>query len=111
MHDKKSLTQWEELVFTEHALHRGKDKMITELLYLQICRQWRFYGSTFFYAKYKPPTQGFYTQEFAGDVVIGVNDFGVHIIDPLVMVRKKNFLLHSFDLVFSIFLFIYPESD
>lgn len=85
LHNSKSLEEWEDLVYTEHKKHKGKTVIISQLLYLQLVRQWIYYGCTFFDAQYRPPTQGFYTQEFAGSVVIGINQYGIHIIDPLAM--------------------------
>lgn len=81
----KSTDQWEDIIYNEQELHNGKDPFIAKLLYLQLVRQFKYYGCTFFHAKYKPPTQGFYRQEFAGPVIIGINEYGIHIIDPQVM--------------------------
>jgi hypothetical protein len=83
---QKSVEEWEALIYAEQEKHNGKDKYIKEMLYLQLVRQWPYYGSTFYRAKYKPPTQGFFNQEFSGEIVIGVNGYGVHLIDTVLMV-------------------------
>jgi hypothetical protein len=49
---------WESMILQEHQRYRGKDKFIAQMLYLQLTRQWKFYGSTFFHAKYRPVNEG-----------------------------------------------------
>jgi hypothetical protein len=86
LRNAKRPEEWEYFIYAEQELHNGKETYIKEMLYLQLARQWSFYGSTFFRAKYKPLTQGFYRQEFYGEVVVAVNGYGIHIIDPSIMV-------------------------
>ncbi len=94
------LPEWEEKLFGSHQLHRGKDKTSLQLLYLELVRQWPYYGSTFFKAKYVQ-NDTFFQQEFEGAVRIGINENGVHLISPKEMVPQRthiynveNCLLH-----------------
>eukprot|EP01116_Phalansterium_solitarium_P022761 TRINITY_DN7636_c0_g1_i2.p1 TRINITY_DN7636_c0_g1~~TRINITY_DN7636_c0_g1_i2.p1 ORF type:complete len:491 (-),score=86.42 TRINITY_DN7636_c0_g1_i2:41-1462(-) len=80
-HEQRGHADWEALVYVRHDLNRGKDKLICQMLYLQLVRQYSYYGSTVFAAKYTPPGQGFFHQEFSGDMKLGVNGEGIHIID------------------------------
>ncbi|EFA74911.1 Band 4.1 domain-containing protein [Heterostelium album PN500] len=59
--------------------------IISPEAYLETCQRWVYYGSTFFKAKYIPSTTSFFLQEFEGKVRLGVNGYGVHIIDPKAM--------------------------
>jgi len=53
-----------------------------KIAYLDLVRKWPFYGSTFFKARYIPGESVFFKQEFEGKVRVGINENGVHIIDP-----------------------------
>jgi hypothetical protein len=57
LHNQKKIEEWEMLIYKEQDKHKGKDKFIAKLLYLQIVRQWPFYGCTFFSARYTPASQ------------------------------------------------------
>jgi len=65
--------KWLQRILEEHKRHTGKEKLILQLLYLQLVRQWPHYGSTFFKAEYIPGTQSAYKQQFQGEVRIGSN--------------------------------------
>jgi hypothetical protein len=60
------------------------------LAYLSIVRQWAYYGSTFFKARYIPAEAVYFKQEFEGKVRIGVNENGLHVIDPRKMVSNAE---------------------
>eukprot|EP01117_Protostelium_nocturnum_P002130 TRINITY_DN12774_c0_g1_i1.p1 TRINITY_DN12774_c0_g1~~TRINITY_DN12774_c0_g1_i1.p1 ORF type:complete len:437 (+),score=130.88 TRINITY_DN12774_c0_g1_i1:177-1487(+) len=101
----KKTEEWEELIFAKHESCRGQEKMITKMLYLQLVRQWTYYGSVFHTATFTPSSQTFYSQEFSGGIALGVNWFGLHIIDPVLMkiisVEFKNIVkLSSTNLLF-----------
>lgn len=49
---------------------------------------WR--RSTFFDLSMKMPGQTFFAQEFDGEVYLGVNQHGIHLIDKLDYVRREN---------------------
>jgi hypothetical protein len=50
------MDEWEMMLYQEHAKHKGKSKTIAQMLYLQLVRQWPYYGCTFFRAEFKPGT-------------------------------------------------------
>jgi len=80
---KKRPEEWETLLFKEHERHTGKDNHALKLQYLEIVRQWDHYGCTFFKAQnITQKDQHFFQQDFEGKVRIGVNENGVHIIEP-----------------------------
>jgi hypothetical protein len=84
---KMRSTKWKTRIIEEHKRHTGKDKLILQLLYLQLVRQWPYYGSTFYKAEYLPATQSFYKQPFEGEVRIGTSPLpdGVFLsLTPLV---------------------------
>jgi hypothetical protein len=85
---KMASTKWKTRILEEHKRHAGKDRLILQLLYLQLVRQWPYYGSTFFKAEYIPVAQSFYKQPFEGEVRIGINMYGLHIIDPKRMIMN-----------------------
>ena len=70
---------WEALILAEHRTHAGKPVEMAHLLYLQLCRQWKYYGSTFFAVV--GPDSVYYIKDFEGPLRLGVNSFGLHIID------------------------------
>ncbi|KAH3763254.1 26S proteasome non-ATPase regulatory subunit 8 [Pelomyxa schiedti] len=74
--------EWEQAIYAEHSRHAGKDKNSLMFLYLEATRRWRYYGSTFFSAIYVPTQQSFWKQPYQGQVIIGINFFGVHVIEP-----------------------------
>eukprot|EP01099_Mayorella_cantabrigiensis_P005713 TRINITY_DN4634_c0_g1_i1.p1 TRINITY_DN4634_c0_g1~~TRINITY_DN4634_c0_g1_i1.p1 ORF type:complete len:358 (+),score=77.58 TRINITY_DN4634_c0_g1_i1:54-1076(+) len=78
----KKESEWEELVLSEHKKLKGKEKTLVHRLYLQLVRRWAYYGSTFFKGQYRSATSIFMTQQFEGDVRIGINENGIHIVEP-----------------------------
>jgi len=85
LQSKMKPQEWENLLVAEHEAHKGKDSHHLKRSYLSIVRQWKHYGCTFFKARYVPFDTAFFSQEFEGKVRIGVNENGVHLIDPKVM--------------------------
>jgi len=106
------LQDWEEKLFASHSLHKGKDQNSLRLLYLELVRQWPYYGSTFFKAKYVQ-NDTFFQQEFEGPVRIGINENGVHLISP----KEMKIITYAFselavwDSVKGIFAFEVKESS
>jgi len=82
---KRKSEEWEQSLFDAQDQHKGKDQNALRLDYLTIVREWKYYGSTFFMAEAIPVEGVFFSQEFGGKVRIGVNQNGIHIIDPLQM--------------------------
>lgn len=81
--------QWEAALLKEHQSHKGKDPQDLKNAYLSIVRQWAYYGGTFFKARYVPSEAVFFKQDFEGKVRVGVNENGLHIIDPRKMVIAR----------------------
>lgn len=81
---------WEEALLKEHKGLLNKDIFQAKKDYLTIVRQWIYYGSTFFKAKYIPGESVYFKQEFEGKVRVGVNERGLHVIDPKKMVRSQQ---------------------
>jgi hypothetical protein len=71
---------------------QGKDKKTLMLKYLSIVREFPYYGSTFFKGVYLPSETVFFKQEFEGKVRVGINEQGIHFIDP----RKMKFASFAF---------------
>jgi len=86
LNNKLKPEDWETSLFIEHQTHKGKDNHALKLSYLNIVRQWNHYGCTFFKARnITQKEQNFFSQDFEGKVRIGVNENGVHIIEPRIM--------------------------
>jgi len=67
-----------------------------KLSYLEIAREWEHYGCTFFKGKNVTQNeQHFFTQDFEGKVRIGVNQNGIHIIEP----SKLKIVTYPWDIV------------
>lgn len=82
LRSKLKTESWEERLFLEHAKHKGRDNHYLKMMYLEIVRKWKYYGCTFFKAKLRPTQEAvFYKQDFEGKVRLGVNEFGIHIVD------------------------------
>ena len=47
-------------------------------------------------AKYHSPDKVFFQQEFEGNIRIGVNEKGIHIIDPKEMVLRMKMKIFNF---------------
>jgi len=96
-HLKSELTpaDWESRLFTQHDAHRGKDPFVLKLEYLGKVRKWPHYQCTFFKAVYLAEGS-FYKQLFEGKVRVGVNQYGLHLIDPkilqIVMIRFREII-------------------
>jgi len=75
----RSPRDWEALIFAQHRTHSGKATAMAHMLYLQLCRQWKYYGSTFFAVV--GPDSVYYVKDFEGPLRLGVNSYGLHIID------------------------------
>jgi len=78
--------EWEYALFGEHQKHKGKDNHALKLSYLNIVRQWNHYGCTFFKARnVTQKEQNFFQSDFEGKVRIGVNQNGIHVVEPRLM--------------------------
>jgi hypothetical protein len=71
----KKPNEWETLVFKAHALNAGKSEEDAKSEYLDIVKQWPFYGTTFY-----PPCRTLATKKIPSKVIIGVNAEGILLL-------------------------------
>lgn len=104
--------EWESNLFAEHLNHKGKDNNSLKLMYLDLVREWPYYGSTFFKARYIQ-NETFYKQDFEGQVRIGINGNGLHLISPKEMkvITYSYNELSTWDSEKGIFLFEVKEVE
>jgi len=91
--EKMPAAEWERMLYTEHENHRDKDNLYLKQIYLKLVRQWKHYGCTFFKAQYRAPESLYYKHEYEGDVRLGINQNGLHVIDP----RELKIISFSFN--------------
>eukprot|EP01097_Dermamoeba_algensis_P002941 TRINITY_DN2172_c0_g2_i1.p1 TRINITY_DN2172_c0_g2~~TRINITY_DN2172_c0_g2_i1.p1 ORF type:complete len:369 (+),score=65.70 TRINITY_DN2172_c0_g2_i1:107-1108(+) len=71
----KKPSEWETLILKEHAKQKGKQKEDAKVDYLQVCKFWRDYGTTFF-----PPCKTINSKNLPNKVIIGVNFEGIRLL-------------------------------
>jgi len=71
----KRPTEWEALIFKAHAQYSGRTPEDAKADYLDIVKQWPFYGTTFF-----PPCKSAGKQRTPSKVIIGVNAEGILLL-------------------------------
>jgi len=71
----KKPSEWEALIFKAHAMNTGKTAEEAKLEYLEIVKQWPFYGTTFY-----PPCRSVNNRKLPGKVIIGVNAEGILLL-------------------------------
>jgi len=71
----KRPTEWEALIFKAHAQYSGKSAEDAKTEYLEIVKQWPFYGTTFF-----PPCKSAGKQRTPSKVIVGVNAEGILLL-------------------------------
>jgi len=75
---QKKPDQWEQLIFTEHARHKGKTADEAKSAYLAITKKWPYYGTTFY-----PPCKSINNgRKIPSKVIIGVNAEGILLLRP-----------------------------
>jgi len=106
---KLSRDAWHLNLIAQHTSNVGLNPEALKQRYLDLVRQWDCYGSTFYKAQYKEGITTFFSQDFEGEVLLGVNESGIHIVEPnemkmatfgLRQIRcwysdKKNFVLEG----------------
>jgi len=83
----KRPTDWEQSILKAHAQHIGKKVEDVQTEYLDIVKQWPFYGTTFY-----PPCKSLGTKKLPGKVIIGVNAEGIVLLNK----DKELVSTHSF---------------
>jgi len=71
----KKATEWENLIFRAHATYIGKSTDDAKTEYLDIVKQWPFYGTTF-----HPPCKTVGNKRILKKVIIGVNTEGILLL-------------------------------
>lgn len=73
----KKPTEWESAILRQHAANRGKSPDAANTEYLDIVKQWPYYGTTFF-----PPCKSLNNRNLPAKVIIGVNYEGIRLLKP-----------------------------
>jgi hypothetical protein len=71
----KRPNEWEALIFKVHAQNVGKSEEDAKTEYLEIVKQWPFYGTTFY-----PPCRSIGSKKIPAKVIIGVNAEGILLL-------------------------------
>jgi len=72
---QKRPNDWEALIFKAHATNSGKSEEDAKSEYLEIVKQWPFYGTTFY-----PPCKTIGSKKIPNKVIIGVNAEGILLL-------------------------------
>jgi len=72
---KKTSNEWEVAIFKAHAGYTGKSPEDAKSEYLEIVKQWPFYGTTFY-----PPCKSTKNPKLPAKVIIGVNAEGILLL-------------------------------
>jgi acyl-CoA-binding protein len=72
---QKKPSDWEALLFKAHAANSGKTEEDAKTEYLEIVKQWPFYGTTFY-----PPCKTIGSKKIPNKVIIGVNAEGILLL-------------------------------
>jgi len=73
--NQKKSSEWETLIFRAHANNVGKSEDQAKSDYLEIVKQWPFYGTTFY-----PPCRSIGNKKLPNKVIIGVNAEGILLL-------------------------------
>jgi len=85
---QKKAHDWEQLILKQHSNHKGMSAEDAKRDYLDIVKQFKFYGTTFF-----PPCKTSNNRNLPNKVIIGVNCEGIHIFRSK---NKEHFSSHPF---------------
>jgi len=72
---QKKPNDWETVIFKAHATNTGKSEEEAKTEYLDIVKQWPFYGTTFY-----PPCKTIGSKKIPNKVIIGVNAEGILLL-------------------------------
>jgi len=72
---QKKPSEWETLIFKAHGLNTGKNEEEAKSEYLEVVKQWPFYGTTFY-----PPCRTIGNKKIPSKVIIGVNAEGILLL-------------------------------
>jgi len=71
----KKPNEWEAAIFKAHAANTGKGPEEAKTEYLEIVKQWPFYGTTFY-----PPCKSIGNRRLPAKVIIGINAEGILLL-------------------------------
>jgi len=71
----KKPAEWEGLIFKAHSSNSGKNAEDAKSEYLEVVKQWPFYGTTFY-----PPCRTVNTKRLPAKIIIGVNAEGILLL-------------------------------
>jgi len=80
---------WEHRIVVAYKKLTGMAPREAQLKYLDIVRLLPSYGSTFFKAENEPDATTTRRQWFDGNIIVGVNSLGIHLIDPEMVHKTK----------------------
>lgn len=72
---QKKPNDWEALIFKAHAQNSSKSEEDAKTEYLDVVKQWPFYGTTFY-----PPCKTIGSKKIPNKVIIGVNAEGILLL-------------------------------
>jgi len=72
---QKKPNDWEALIFKAHAQNSSKSEEDAKTEYLEVVKQWPFYGTTFY-----PPCKTIGSKKIPNKVIIGVNAEGILLL-------------------------------
>jgi len=72
---KQKPTEWEAMIFKAHASNTGKTEDESKTEYLDIVKQFPFYGTTFY-----PPCKSIGNKKLPNKVIIGINAEGILLL-------------------------------
>jgi len=75
VYSQRKPNDWENLIFRAHASNTGKSEEDAKTEYLDIVKQWPFYGTTFY-----PPCKTIGSKKIPNKVIIGVNAEGILLL-------------------------------
>jgi len=75
LYSSKKPAEWENLIFRAHSLNINKSEEDAKSEYLEIVKQWPFYGTTFY-----PPCKSIGSKKIPAKVIIGVNAEGILLL-------------------------------
>lgn len=73
--NQKKSSEWETMIFKAHSNNQGKSEDEAKTEYLDIVKQWPFYGTTFY-----PPCRSISNKKLPNKVIIGVNAEGILLL-------------------------------
>jgi len=86
----KKPVDWETVVLKEHSKNKGTQQEDAKFEYVQHCKNWPFYGTTFF-----PPCKP-QLKSLPNKVIVGINYEGIHLYKKGKGVHKELISEHLF---------------